>query len=219
MLERALDPLNRAASLSANTLLAAASGDVLGSSLRILRRGERLDANEGVVWFPVDAVVRAETASGLLEGWTDRHGAIGLAELLDRPESSTTWVVERSGEALVTPASTVQAMLERSIGFQRAVMAWLVRSEHAARRRAAFNLTASAPEKVRRVVDFILSFHDGCAPITQEQVATYTGIRRTTVCAAMGAMQAQGQIVVRRGKILRPVTYSRTLDTGRGALL
>ena len=201
------DQLTHAASLSANRLIAAASGDLLGGSVQTLRRDEPLKLEPGVVWFPLDAVIRGQTADGVLEGWRDHRDAIGLTELLGGPDSDTVWMVERAGQALAMPAVLVQALLERSREFQRAVMAWLAHSEHAARRRATFNLTATAPEKVRRVVDFMLSIHGAHVPITQAQVATYTGIVRPTVCAAMRIMQAEGEIVVRRGKILRPVTY------------
>ncbi|RYE63867.1 MAG: Crp/Fnr family transcriptional regulator [Oxalobacteraceae bacterium] len=151
----------------------------------------------------------------MLEGWTDYRGAIGLSELLGSRDSDTVWIVEKTGSALAVPAVLVQAMLERSTGFQRGVMTWLVESEHAARRRAAYNLTASAADKVRRVLEFVLSIHENHAPLTQGQLAAYVGTQRTTVCAVMQEMQAAGQIVYRRGKIRRPSELRRATEAVR----
>lgn len=196
------DPVAHSLKHSENVLLAAAGEHALGGSLVRLGRGAPL-FTENVVWFPLDAVIRSVTSSGILEDWTDCQGAVGLTELLSGASSGSLQSVEREGFALSAPQAWVSDLLGQSPAFNRAVMAWLVGREQTARQRACFNLTASAADKVRLVIERLLKLHEGHAAVTQEQIAALLNMRRPTVCGVMRTLQVSGQIKYSRGRLCR----------------
>lgn len=189
-----------------NALLFAAGADELPGAIVRLRAGASVPVDGKVVWFPLGAVVRCESGHGLFGGWIDRSGAVGLLEAFNRPDDQTSWVVQKEGDALSVPTAFVDALIDRSPRFSRAVMQWLAQGAVAAREATTFNASATAAMKVGRLIGELLHHHDGEAFMTQETIAALTGVQRTTANAVLKTMKAKGLIRYSRGKISRSPT-------------
>lgn len=110
--------------------------------------------------------------------------------------------VQFAGEVLVTDVAHVRAAAEQSAEI-RNVMMWhaavSIANMHQA---AACNARHSIEQRLAR---WLLQFHDRAEsrhlPLKQEALAQMLGVQRTSVTAAANALQRQGLIAYRRGKL------------------
>ncbi|WGM30490.1 helix-turn-helix domain-containing protein [Brevundimonas sp. NIBR11] len=189
---------------SPNILLAAAGADLLPGKTVVLSAGDLLDPSDGLLWFPLCAVVRMECrASGLLGGWVDRRGVVGLFETVNEEVRPATWIIEVPGRAFLVQRAFVTALLARSHDFSGAVMSWLVQTVEETRDRAIANLQDSAAKRVQWLLSRLGDMQTGQSPlqITQADIARLTGLQRTTVCAVMKEMKREKQIAYSRSRI------------------
>lgn len=187
-----------------NELLAAAGLGGLGGQPVFLNRGDLLEPNGKIVWFPLTAVVRVEIGtSRLFGGLVDCRGAVGLTNIFDRSTQSDVWVIEAGGYAFMSQKSDVDAMLERSTRFSRAVISWLSHCSVQARDLAAANVEQSSLERVSRLISNLHLAHrePDRLTISQSEIAQLIGVQRTTVSGVMSRLRSMKLVSYSRSQI------------------
>lgn len=188
---------------SPNTLLAAAGWDELPGQHISLSAGEALPVHGRMVWFPLSSVIRIEVGpSGVLGGWVDRQGAVGLN---GESESSTglNWTVSAAGSAFAVEIAFVDALMNRAHRFARAASDWLQETACEARHLAASNATDTAAQ---RIASLLLAMDGHGQPgdfftTNQNEIARLAAVQRTTACGVMLRLKQSGVIAYARSKV------------------
>lgn len=203
--DQELDTLRRAGlapqSIVPENRLLATTGLTPKSERRYLRAGEALADDTDLIWFPLDVVIRIEAGDrGLLAGWEDRHGAVGLVPL-SKP-GSMRWIAQTDGYAVAVDRNEIGERLRVEPNFNAAVLRWLAQSREEAFTLAANNLQDSAQDRVVRLFRE-LSAREPAGPISicQNEIGRLLGMQRTTVCGVMTKLKAAKVIKHMRGRV------------------
>lgn len=188
-------------SAATNHLLNAAETNATGTVRHLAKGVELSPVDDDLVWFPLTAVIGAETgAGGIHTGWIGREGAIGLVRLSQA--SAVRWIVQQEGNAVAIRRSVVHNQLLISPAFSDAIMSWLARSAENAMQIAALNAQADAFDRVARL---LTEFREYCGSeplsIRQAEVARLLGLQRTTVSGIMSRMRAMNVVKYQRGRV------------------
>lgn len=165
--------------------------------------GEVLCPDSDTVWFPVSAVVQIEhSETGVLAGWVDRTGGVGLMEAVMDGDPSAVWRVRAPGVAIALSTTEVVTLLARSTEFRLAVMRWLHQSILEARRLNITNVQGQATARVSWLLSHLCRAHSHREfAIEQAEIARLLGLQRTTVCGAMVSLKQHGLIAHMRGRV------------------
>jgi CRP-like cAMP-binding protein len=156
------------------------------------------DATERI-YFPLSGLIafimdmpNGQTVATALVG---NEGAVGMLSTLGPSRSPMTAVVRVAGTTLQISPSRFHAALDRSSALNGAVqtlsMALLAQFQHVAACNALHSVEA-------RLARWLLHVHDrvdgDVLPLTQETLAEFLGVRRTTVTHAVCKLRASGAI-------------------------
>ena len=175
-----------------------------------LPRGESLQhPGDAVhkVYFPEGALVglistmpKGETVQTALVGW---DGAVGAFEACGTRQSAFLAEVQVAGAAWVMSGDDYRRMYEASEALRTAVHKYVEILLTEARQFAACNALHGVEARLSRsVLEALERSREGLAlPMTQEALAEMLGVQRTTVTAAVAALQASGALRSTRGVV------------------
>jgi CRP-like cAMP-binding protein len=183
-----------------------------GSRLRqvALEQGRVLQRQGEVfehVWFPqgalialVSALPAGETVQTSIIGW---DGALGVFEACGSRQSAFLAEVQVAGDAVCMAAEDYRQMFEASPALREQVHRYTEILLTEARQHVACNAVHSVEARLcRSLVEALERSADGrTLPMTQEALANALGVQRTTVTAAMMALQSSGAVRTGRGQI------------------
>lgn len=203
--DQVIEVLRRAGSgpqtiVSDNRLLAA-TALTRTSERRHLRVGEVLVEDAERIWFPLDVLLRIEAADqGLLAGWVDREGAIGLTP--PRRSGALRFVVQQDGYAVGVSRTEINERLRADPDFNAAVIHWLSQSLEDALLGATLNLRESAFDRVVRLLGSLsVQRSEGPVSICQAEIGRLLGLQRTTVSGVMTRLRDAQAIKYSRGRV------------------
>jgi CRP-like cAMP-binding protein len=151
------------------------------------------------IYFPLSGMIAfiMEMPSGqtVATAVVGNEGAVGVLTTLGPSRSPLTAVVRVAGTALQISPAQFQAALERSRAMKGAVQthtrALMAQFQHVAACNALHSVEA-------RLANWLLQVHDrvdgNVLPLTQETLAEFLGVRRTTVTQVMSKHRASGAI-------------------------
>lgn len=188
-------------SIGSENRLLASTGLSLGGERRHLKAGDRVTDDGDMILFPLDAIIRIEAADrGLLAGWEDRNGAVGLVPLAI--PGSLQWIVQIDGYAVAVERLKIVNLLREDPAFNAAVLHWLAQSRQDALLQATLNLQDTAPDRILRLLKELAARQSsGPISICQSELARLSGIQRTTVCSVMSRLRDVGAVSYSRGRI------------------
>ncbi|NOJ48360.1 Crp/Fnr family transcriptional regulator [Bradyrhizobium archetypum] len=151
------------------------------------------------IYFPLGGLIafimdmpNGQTVATAVVG---NEGAVGVLTMLGPSPSPMTAVVRVAGTALQISPAQFQAALERSSALRGAVQtltrALMAQFQHVAACNALHSVEA-------RLARWLLQVHDradgGVLPLTQETLAEFLGVRRTTVTQVISKLRDSGAI-------------------------
>jgi CRP-like cAMP-binding protein len=169
----------------------------------LVRSGDAIER----IYFPLSGLIafimdmpNGQTVATALVG---NEGAVGLLSTLGPSRSPMTAVVRVAGTTLQISPSRFHAALNRSRALNGAVqihsMALLAQFQHVAACNALHSVEA-------RLAGWLLHVHDrvdgDVLPLTQETLAEFLGVRRTTVTHAVCKLRASGAIRSNRRSLI-----------------
>lgn len=174
------------------------------------RPGEEVDQ----VQFPTTAVVvlGVETLAGesVNVALLGPEGAVGVFEACGSRQIYYRATVQFGGVVWQAPASTYRTLYEASSSLRTAVHKYMETLMVEARQYVACNALHSVENRLART---LLEAGEKCGslrlPITQVALAQLLGVQRTTVAAAMSALQRAGCIRTGRGGGLEIIDHKR----------
>jgi CRP-like cAMP-binding protein len=186
----------------------------------VLERGETLQQpGETVsqVQFPTTAVIvmGVETLAGesVNVALLGPDGAVGVLEACGSRQSYCRATVQFGGKAWQTSAATYRALYDSSSALRIAIHKHMEMLLVESRQNVACNALHSVENRLART---LLEASDKCGsmklPITQVALAHLLGVQRTTVAAALSALQRAGCVVSGRSSGLEIKDY-RKLET------
>ena len=169
----------------------------------LVRSGDAIER----IYFPLSGLIafimdmpNGQTVATALVG---NDGAVGMLSALGPSRSPMTAVVRVAGTTLQISSSRFHAALDRSSALNGAVqlhaMALLAQFQHVAACNALHAVEA-------RLAGWLLHVHDrvegDVLPLTQETLAEFLGVRRTTVTHAVCKLRASGAIRCNRRSLV-----------------
>jgi CRP-like cAMP-binding protein len=158
------------------------------------------------VYFPLDAVVALlvpmEDGTAVECATIGREGVVGLQAFLGERTTAEELVVQISGDAVRMPPEDFTSAVARSCELQKLVHAYTLALMSQLARTAGCNQMHSVGQRVTR---WLLLMRDRVGqdtfPVTHERLALLLGVRRASVTQAAEALQAQGILAYRRGRV------------------
>lgn len=175
---------------------------------------QRPGDNVDLVQFPTTAVVvlGVETLAGesVNVALLGPEGAVGVFEACGSRKVYQRATVQFGGVVWQSPAATYRALYESSPSLRTAVHKYIETLLVEARQNVACNALHAVEHRLART---LLEACDKSGslklPITQVALAQLLGVQRTTVAAAMSALQRNGSIRTDRGGGLEVLDYAR----------
>jgi CRP-like cAMP-binding protein len=174
----------------------------LGQAQEVCRQDRPLSH----VYFPLSGIYA--TVVGLEDGrvveasTVGNEGLIGIAAVLGLAFSPKTAITPVPGDCLRLTVAALRSGLKRDGALDQVLRRYAVFALRNAYQTAACNAVHSTQERMCR---WLLTSQDRMRdrqlPMTQELLAQFLGVRRQTVTAALGALQAAGCIASRRGLV------------------
>lgn len=157
--------------------------------------GEAVDQ----VQFPTTAVivVGVETVAGesVNVALLGREGAVGVFEACGSGQIYSRAAVQFGGILWQTSAATYRALYDSSTALRTAIHKYMETLLVEARQYVACNALHGVENRLARtLLDAADKFGSTRLPITQVALAQLLGVQRTTVAAAISALQRSGQI-------------------------
>jgi CRP-like cAMP-binding protein len=179
--------------------------------VRLARKQVLLRAGEAIrtVWFPCSAVVsltgELETGQVLEVGFVGRDGLVGTAVVPGVVTMPCDAIVQIPGTALEMDAH----LLRRETALSAALHLAIDRFAHVLLARSMHVGLCNRFHPVeQRCIRWLLCVHDLIRgrdlPVTHEQVATMLGVRRSTITRVIRALDRDGLVVERRGRVAIP---------------
>jgi CRP-like cAMP-binding protein len=170
-------------------------GQVLAESRQRIRQ----------VYFPhggiLSCVVELESGWSIESGMIGNDGVFGASLALDSKVSLHKVIVQVPGTATVVDAEHLKAVANSSPDF----LALLMKYEQFFLAQVQQTTACNALHRVEpRMSKWLIRMHDLVGdelPLTQEFLAQMMGVRRTSVTEVAHAMQTEGLIWYRRGKV------------------
>lgn len=161
----------------------------------LVRSGDAIEQ----IYFPLGGLIafimdmpNGQTVATAIVG---NEGAAGILTALGPARSPITAVVRVAGTALQIPPARFQAALGHSGALKDAVQthsrALLTQFQHVAACNALHSVEARLARWLLHVHDRV---HGDVLPLTQETLAEFLGVRRTTVTQVAGKLRASGAI-------------------------
>ena len=159
------------------------------------------------VYFPVDATVSLITpidGKPVLEvGMVGREGMVGAQLVLGVATTPLHALVQGSGKAWRIAAAPFRRELERSSALQNCLNRYLyVLMNQLAVSAGCLRFHLIGPRLARWLLMTQDRAHASTFDVTQEFLAYMLGVRRVGITAAAGALQREGLIEYRRGKLM-----------------
>jgi CRP-like cAMP-binding protein len=199
---------------SRNALLAALPLPELGLLARHFRRVsldpaavlQEQEAAVEWVYFPLSGAVSllavmqsGETIETAIIG---REGAVGLFADFGPWRACTRAVVQAAGIADCIPLAQLRTIVSQSEPIRRLMLRYKETLSAQSHQTAACNALHSVEQRMARWLLQMADRLDDCAlPITQDTLSQMLGVRRTTVTLVAQALQQNGTIRYRRGRI------------------
>lgn len=178
------------------------------------------------VYFPEGALIGVictlATGESVQTGMIGWDGALGVFEACGTRQSAFQAEVLVEGEAWVMTAEDYRGMYDASAALRTAVHKYVEILLTEARQFVACNALHTVEARLCRSI--LEALERGCddqtLPATQETLAQMLGVQRTTVTAAVSALQASGALRTSRGQleVLEPQTLEAAACPCREAL-
>jgi CRP-like cAMP-binding protein len=197
-----------------NRLLDRLSNEELGGlksswELVALRQAEEIYRPDGplsYVYFPITGlyavVVRMQDGKVVEAGTVGNEGMLGVTSLLDLDFSTMSVTTPVPGDCLRIPLAAFRCLSKPGGSFDRILRRYAAFALLSAHQTVACNAVHSAEERMCR---WLLTNHDRLRSsqmmLTQEFLAQLLGVRRQTVTAIAGTLEAEGLIASRRGLV------------------
>jgi CRP-like cAMP-binding protein len=165
------------------------------------------------VQFPTTAVivlgVETLAGEGVNVSLLGKEGAVGVFEACGSGQIYARATVQIAGVAWQASTSTYRSLYEASPALRTAVHKYMETLMVEARQYVACNALHSVEHRLARtLLEACEKSGSPHLPLTQEALAQLLGVQRTTVAAAISALQRTGQIRSGRGAI-EVVDYAR----------
>lgn len=141
--------------------------------------------------------------------WVSGPAVLAVHELFSGAEGySETAMVQASGEAIAIPMSVVRQLIARDAAFALALAQALARRHSQALLNERATLDSAFVRVARYLQTLVQRGSKEVAPelfllrVTQDDIASATGLNPRTVARAMKALQQKGRLYVRRGEYL-----------------
>jgi CRP-like cAMP-binding protein len=190
------------------------AGEVV--SLRQAQEVCREDGPLSHVYFPISGIYATVVAledGRLIEACTvGNEGIIGISAVLGLTVSPKTAMTPVPGDCLRVSVATLRSALKPGSALDRILRRYAVFALRNAYQTIACNTAHSANQRICR---WLLASQDRVGQqqfcMTHECLAQLLGVRRQTVTVLIGALQAAGSIVSRRGVVR--IVDRRALET------
>jgi len=157
------------------------------------------------IYFPVSGLISLVTrvgGAGVESATVGAEGMLGLPVFLHSPESTCDSVVQMKGEAWRLPAAAFLESVERCPAWSDSLKRYSALSLWMSYRSAASNQVHSLAQRTAR---WLLLAQDHAKEdnfnLTHRLLSQMLGVRRAGVTTALGALQREGIISTRRGRI------------------
>ena len=185
----------------------------------------RCDSRADRIFFLLSGTVQTvhHNAAGetVESDWVTGPAVLGAHELFSGVESyRETAMIRGSGEVIAIPISLVRELAARDAGLGFALAQALARRHEEALRNERAALDSAFVRVARYLQRLVQRDSKEVAPelfqlhVTQDDIASATGLNPRTVARAMKALQQKGRLYVRRGEYLlrQPLTLASALS-------